>query len=59
VPPANAQKPPASSIKDLHNPGVLAAAALTFSRNHRWTYLAKPLGRVKFLQAFKLLQHRD
>jgi hypothetical protein len=59
VPPANVQKPHASSIKDLHNPGVLAAAALTFSRNHRRTYLTKPIGRVKFLQAFKLLQHRD
>jgi hypothetical protein len=59
VPPANVQKPHASSIKDLHNPGVLAAAALTFSRNHRRTYLTKPIGRVKFLKAFKLLQHRD
>jgi hypothetical protein len=39
VPPANVQKPHASSINDLHNPGVLAAAALTFSRNHRRTRL--------------------
>jgi hypothetical protein len=59
VPPAKVQKPHASSIKDLHNPGVPAAAALTFSRNHRRTHLSKPVGRVKFLQAFNLLQHRD
>jgi hypothetical protein len=39
VPPANVQKTLASSTKDLQNPGVLAAAALTFSRNHRRTRL--------------------
>jgi hypothetical protein len=39
VPAANIQKSHASSIKDLHNPGVLAAAALTFSRKHRRTRL--------------------
>jgi hypothetical protein len=39
VPPANIQKSHASSIMDLRNPGVLAAAALTFSRNHRRTRL--------------------
>jgi hypothetical protein len=39
VPPANIQKSHTSSIKDLHNPGVLATAALTFSRNHRGTRL--------------------
>jgi hypothetical protein len=35
VPPANVQKLHASSIKDLHNPSVLATAARTFSRNYR------------------------
>jgi hypothetical protein len=39
VPPANIQKSHASSIKGLPNRGALAAAALTFSRNHRRTPL--------------------
>jgi hypothetical protein len=39
VPPANVQKPHASSIKYLQKPGVLAAAALPFSRYHRRTRL--------------------
>jgi hypothetical protein len=48
VPPANIQKSHASSIKDLHNPqpGVLAAAALTFSRNHRRTRLRHVIQQV-------------
>jgi hypothetical protein len=39
VPPANVQKLHTSSIKDLHNPGFLSAAALSFSQNHRRTHL--------------------
>jgi hypothetical protein len=43
VPAVNIQKSHASSIKDLYNPGVLAAAALTFSWNHRRTRLRQRL----------------
>jgi hypothetical protein len=42
----NVQTPHASSIKDLHNPGVLAAATRTFSRNHRRTRLRQKIQQI-------------
>jgi hypothetical protein len=50
VPPAIVQETHASSIKDRHNPGMLAAAALTFSLNHprtRLRHVIQPLSQQR------------